>query len=74
MSWFFASGGQTYEIDKQEPLHSTGSYGASLLAQMVKNLPATWEKWAQPLCGKIPWRREWQLTPVFLPGEEPDVL
>ena len=44
MSWFFASGGQTYEI-----LHSTGSYGASLLAQMVKNLPATWEKRAQSL-------------------------
>ena len=21
--------------------------------------------------GKIPWRREWQLTPVFLPGESP---
>ena len=24
------------------------------------------------LCvGKIPWRRAWQLTPVFLPGESP---
>ena len=22
-----------------------------------------------PLAGKIPWRREWQLTPVFWPGE-----
>ena len=22
-----------------------------------------------PWVGKIPWRREWQLTPVFLPGE-----
>ena len=22
-----------------------------------------------PWFGKIPWRREWQLTPVFLPGE-----
>ena len=22
-----------------------------------------------PCIGKIPWRREWQLTPVFLPGE-----
>ena len=21
------------------------------------------------MVGKIPWRREWQLTPVFLPGE-----
>ena len=22
-----------------------------------------------PWVGKIPWRRAWQLTPVFLPGE-----
>ena len=22
-----------------------------------------------PWVGKIPWRREWQCTPVFLPGE-----
>ena len=22
-----------------------------------------------PWVGKIPWRREWQLTPVFLPAE-----
>ena len=22
-----------------------------------------------PLVGKIPWRREWQLIPIFLPGE-----
>ena len=22
-----------------------------------------------PWVGKIPWRRKWQLTPVFLPGE-----
>ena len=22
-----------------------------------------------PQVGKIPWRREWQLTPGFLPGE-----
>ena len=24
-----------------------------------------------PWAGKIPWRRAWQLTPVFLPGESP---
>ena len=36
---------------------------------MVKNLPLreTWETWI----GKIPWRRTWQPTPVFLPGEIP---
>ena len=38
---------------------------ASLLTQLVKNLPATQETWV----GKIPWRRAWQPTPVFLPGE-----
>ena len=25
-----------------------------------------------PWVGKIPWRRAWQPTPVFLPGESPD--
>ena len=37
---------------------------ASLVTQMVKNLPAVQETWV----GKIPWRRAWQPTPV-LPGE-----
>ena len=48
---------------------------------MVKNLPAKKEKKKKriylqcrrhgfnPQVGKIPWRREWQPTPVFLPGE-----
>ena len=36
---------------------------------MVKNLPAMWEIWVQSLGRKIPWRRAWQPTPVFLPGE-----
>ena len=37
---------------------------------MVKNLPAMWETWVQFLgVGKIPWRRNWQPTPAFLPGE-----
>ena len=36
-----------------------------LVAQTIKNLPAMRETWV----GKIPWRREWQPTPVFLPGE-----
>ena len=42
---------------------------SSLVAQIVKNLPATQETWVDPLVGKIPWRREWQSTPIFLPGE-----
>ena len=36
---------------------------------MVKNLPAMWETWVQSLSQEDPLRREWQLTPVFLPGE-----
>ena len=39
----------------------------SLVAQLVKNLPVVCEPWV----GKIPWRREWLPTPVFLPGESP---
>jgi len=35
------------------------------VAQLVKNLPAMRETWV----GKIPWRREKLLTPVFWPGE-----
>ena len=38
------------------------------VAQTVKNLPAMkpgFDLWV----GKIPWRREWQPTAVFLPGD-----
>ena len=43
--------------------------GASLLAQMVKNLPAMQRTGFDPWVGKIPWRRECLATPVFLPGK-----
>ena len=42
---------------------------SSLLAQMVKNLPIIRRPGFNPWVGKIPWRKEWQSTPVFLPGE-----
>ena len=38
---------------------------------MVKNLPAMQETWVQFLGQEDPWRRKWQTTPVFLPGESP---
>ena len=41
------------------------------MAQQVKNPPAmqeTQEVKVLPWVGKIPWRTEWQPTPVFLPG------
>ena len=43
---------------------------ASLVAQLVKNPPAMQDPWV----GKIPWRRERLLTPVFWPGESMDYL
>ena len=38
---------------------------ASLVAQLVKNLPEMWETWV----GKILWRWERLPTPIFWPGE-----
>ena len=38
---------------------------SSLVAQLVKNLPAVFDPWV----GKIPWRMKWQPTPVFLLGK-----
>ena len=43
--------------------------GASLVAQMVKNLLQCRRTGFNPWVGKIPWRREWIPTPVFWPGE-----
>ena len=43
---------------------------ASLVAQLVKNLPAMWERPGfNPWVGKIPWGRERLPTPGFWPGE-----
>ena len=47
--------------------------GASLVAQMVKNLPTMREIWIWFRVGKIPWRREWRPTSVFLPGEAHEI-
>ena len=35
----------------------------------VKNLPTMQETSLDPCVGKIPWRKNWKPTPVFLPGE-----
>ena len=47
-------------------------------SQMVKNLPAMRETQVQYLGQEIPWRRKWQLTPIFLQRiprtEEPGAL
>ena len=36
---------------------------------LLRNLRFTKEPRFDPRMGKIPWRREWLPTPVFLPGE-----
>ena len=46
-----------------------GVWGASLVAQRIKHLPAMQETRFDPWVVKIPWRRKWQPIPVFSPGE-----
>ena len=45
-------------------LQKLGWMWASLVVQSVKNRPA-FDSWV----GKMPWRRKWHPTLVFLPGE-----
>ena len=42
---------------------------ASPVAQMVKNCLQCGRSRFDPWVGKIPWRKAWLPTPVFLPGE-----
>ena len=42
---------------------------ASTVAQTKKFSCQYWTPKFHPWVRKIPWRREWQPTPVFLPGE-----
>ena len=55
------------ESDTTEQL--TLSLWASLVAQMVKFACNVGDLGSSPWVRKIPWRREWQPTPIFLPGE-----
>ena len=60
------AGFSTKLVPPEKPRKAASSdHHASLVAQLVKNLPAMQETWV----GKIPWRREWLPTPVVLPGE-----
>ena len=48
------------------------TFGASQVALVVKNPPVMQdfqEMWVWPLSQEDPWRRAWQPSPVFLPGE-----
>ena len=48
---------------------SSAALWDSLVSQMVQNLPTMRETWFDPWVKKIPWRREWLPTPIFLPEE-----
>ena len=60
-----------------EPLTFSCVYRASLVAQGLKRLPPMRETRVRSsnagdpglVPGEDPWRRKWQSTPVFLPGE-----
>ena len=54
------------------PLHSNKekpSLGVSLMAQLVKNLPAMWETWVWSLGWEDPLEKGKATTTVFWPGE-----
>ena len=60
------------QADRNLPL-GTGSCGASQVVLVVKNPPANAGRHKRrgfdPWVGRILWRRAWQPTPLFLPGE-----
>ena len=61
----------TYKSSILQIRSSLPLFWASMVAQMVKNVLAVWIPGFTLWGGKIPWRRAWQPTPVFLPGESP---
>ena len=62
-----------HDAHRADLVSGEGHPWASPVGQTVKHLPARQETSRrcrfQPWAGKIPWRREWLPTPVFLPGE-----
>ena len=44
-----------------------GAWGEEPICQCRRHKRSGFNPWVR----KVPWRREWQLTPVFLPGESP---
>ena len=56
-------------LNKQSNSTFLTSELASLVAQLVKNLPAKQEIGLDSWVRKMPWRRKWQPTPMVLPGK-----
>ena len=46
-----------------------GFPGGSVVTEVAGNLHTMQKTWVQSLGQEDPWRRKWQPTPVFLPGE-----
>ena len=61
--------GSQKEKNKYHILRHMCEIWDSLVAQMVKNLPTMQKPRFDPWVRKIPCRREWQPTPIFLPGD-----
>ena len=61
--------GELQRVRHDWATNTTTTTKTSLMGQMVKNLPVRQETWFNPWVRKIPWRREWQSIPEFLPGE-----
>ena len=57
----------------KESACNAGDLGSTQVALVVKKLACQYRRHKRcrfnPWGGKSPWRRKWQLTPVFLPGE-----
>ena len=60
---------QFKEIDENNRMGKTRDLFASLVAQRLSVCLQCGRSGFDPWVRKIPWRRKWQPTPVFLPGE-----
>ena len=73
ISWTEEPGGlQSRGVQRVRHSWATNTYihtRACLVAQLVKNPTAMQRPRFDSWVGKIPWRRKWIPTPVFLPGE-----
>ena len=77
LGYFFTATGKSLKLSINEDNNTclrgitiTKSTRTSLVAQTVKvSACNAGDPGSIPGAGKIPWRRKWQPTPVFLPGE-----
>ena len=59
-----------FELSLEDVFHHLQKIGTCYqVVQRLKRLLPTWETGFDPWVRKSAWRRKWQSTPVFLPGE-----